>query len=641
MTSRYGSLVTAFDDIVRCTSIPTQGCESEFLQFVKHQEECRKRWLEAELEAGQLKEKLAKLQAERDTYDVTLKHIRYQLDVEMKKRQKSELGRDALDRQLALVRELLNDGNRISMLNEEERQSLAFLSATNLQAVTPNKRLSTVDESGDLLSASDVSYDHTEEDLDDVSYLRDGKQWHRTASSTTTTTTTTKPKKRPSAPPLEPDVQEQPKKVRKSVTTTDADQSIVTTTTVNVPSSGPITATTHVEAIRSPPNRLPSTNSVDSDDYNMRGTPSTPVNRGRRMHTFCSKTVIKPESCNPCQKRIGFGKLALKCKDCRSVCHPDCRDLVPLPCVPTTTTPGTGAGKKGQPTSLEYFTPNSSPMVPALIINTFCPLQIHCCTEIERRGFMEQGIYRVPGSERQVKELKEKLLKGKGNPNLHQVNDIHVVCGALKDFFRGLNEPLVTYRLHSHFVRAAEMYDETDSHTAIYQAVSELPQCNRDTLAYMILHLQRVSEAPTCKMPLSNLAKVFGPTLVGHNNPEPSPIEMLEDTKKQAKVMHKLFAMPEDFWNAFVYVDIENEVIYNRNAISSNTPEAKPTPSSMLGPLTTPGKKASKSSSSSSMGSVGKKSLFSRTPMTPRAESTKSHKKSSRPRHFFSSPKLV
>ena len=36
-----------------------------------------------------------------------------------------------------------------------------------------------------------------------------------------------------------------------------------------------------------------------------------------------------------------------------------------------------------------------------------------------------------------------------------KVDDIHVVCGLLKDFFRKLAEPLVTYELWPAFVDAA------------------------------------------------------------------------------------------------------------------------------------------------------------------------------------------
>lgn len=82
-----------------------------------------------------------------------------------------------------LIRELLAD-NKMNQLSEKERESLAFLNGMEQQnGGTPGRnRLSAVHElSADLLSPSDVSYDHTEEDLD-VSYLRGGKTWTRFAS---------------------------------------------------------------------------------------------------------------------------------------------------------------------------------------------------------------------------------------------------------------------------------------------------------------------------------------------------------------------------------------------------------------------------------------------------------------------------
>lgn len=35
------------------------------------------------------------------------------------------------------------------------------------------------------------------------------------------------------------------------------------------------------------------------------------------------------------------------------------------------------------------------------------------------------------------------------------IDDIHVICGCIKDFLRGLKEPLVTYGLWKDFVHAA------------------------------------------------------------------------------------------------------------------------------------------------------------------------------------------
>lgn len=47
-----------------------------------------------------------------------------------------------------------------------------------------------------------------------------------------------------------------------------------------------------------------------------------------RAHNFCTKTLVRSESCGPCGKRIGFYKTALKCLTCRSTCHPECKDQV-------------------------------------------------------------------------------------------------------------------------------------------------------------------------------------------------------------------------------------------------------------------------------------------------------------------------
>lgn len=101
-------------------------------------------------------------------------------------------------------------------------------------------------------------------------------------------------------------------------------------------------------------------------------------------------------------------------------------------------------------------------------------------------------------------------------------------------FYRSLLEPLITASLLGDFKRATELTDKQDADAALYQAISGLPQPNRDTLAFLMLHLQRVSSSAECKMPISNLAKVFGPTLVGYSSQEPS--RMLSETKHQVAV---------------------------------------------------------------------------------------------------------
>ena len=69
--------------------------------------------------------------------------------------------------------------------------------------------------------------------------------------------------------------------------------------------------------------------------------------------------------------------------------------------------------------------------------------------------FIQLGLYRLSGSDRTVKDLKEKFLRGKTVPLLCKVDDIHAVTGLLKDFLRNLKEPLLTFRLNRAFMDAA------------------------------------------------------------------------------------------------------------------------------------------------------------------------------------------
>ncbi len=115
--------------------------------------------------------------------------------------------------------------------------------------------------------------------------------------------------------------------------------------------------------------------------------------------------------------------------------------------------------------------------------------------------------------------------------------DIHVICGTLKDFLRNLSEPLLTFALHEAFSDAAGTHDESDSISAMYQCVSELPEVNRDTLAFLIVHFQKVANSEACQMSVNNLARVLGPTIVGHRSSNPTHLEMFEDLKVQPKVI--------------------------------------------------------------------------------------------------------
>jgi len=90
-----------------------------------------------------------------------------------------------------------------------------------------------------------------------------------------------------------------------------------------------------------------------------------------------------------------------------------------------------------------------------------------------------------------IKEVKERLLRVRGNPGLERVEDINVLCGVVKDFLRKLREPLLTFRLHKAFMQTTEAESEEEGLASMLGYLAELPPANKDTLAYIILHLQK------------------------------------------------------------------------------------------------------------------------------------------------------
>ncbi|XP_030256750.1 rac GTPase-activating protein 1 isoform X2 [Sparus aurata] len=511
--------------------------ELEMIEVVKNFETVRKRWLHAELELKKYKELLVKSDVAKAALEVKLKHTRNQLDVEMKKRYKMESDYQYL-RQMQLMCDILvHDSKSSACLNDEQKSLMATFEpkGTNVTLHRSSKRLSVIDESSFLsVCHSDISYDRTDDDVDlDTTVIKPLRSRVRE-------------RRRSSMGPAAGGKRGRGGNVTAELlerNTVDKQVETTVTASLTTPDTGG-----HIHMVlgitQENPEHPTGTLSQDRGGGDETSVwfpcdetlpePETKMEKGAEKHVFISKTVIRPETCSPCGKRIRFGKMAVKCRNCRVVAHPECKQKFTGGCLTVTT------GSSAQQNSLEGFAPLVHPRVPQLVID--------CVTEIERRGLDERGLYRVPGGERLVKELRERFLQGKTGLMLSKVQDVHVVCGLLKDFLRNLKEPLVTFRLHRTFMEASELTDEDNSTAVMYRTISELPTANRDTLAFLMLHLHRVMRSPQCQMDQNNLARVFGPTIVGHGMSEPPPTTIMRDTNTQPKVVSRLLSIPEAYW---------------------------------------------------------------------------------------------
>lgn len=568
------SLVAQFDDLVRNSAVLTTGIEQEFLRTVNNQEKCRKRCFEELLDLQSDKEKIKELVSENGVLQTKLRHARISIDEEIKKRRRIEEDRDTLERQIQIVREIiLTDKTGNSFINEKDREKLAILSNTWVPSTADSPQrnnLSCIEESISLLDDGD--YDKTGDDIDN-SFLRNGKAWHRVSSAVDLDKSPPGKRRRSkSRDKLE-------KNHRRSRSANAAVRSVLKENNsevdpiVRIPSPNRnvkkyhSTSQLHENKENNSPNGFQSSTPEQTSPFGLRRHDSG-LNR---PHNFCLQTFVKLETCSHCSKRIGFGRDAMKCRDCKVSSHKDCSSFIPLPCVPSTVTPGP-APHMGL---LEEFAPKEPPMIPALLI--------YCANEVEARGLSEPGLYRVSGSEREYKDLKERFLKGRGIPNLSNVDDIHVVTGCLKLFLRDLKEPLLTYRLWNNFVNAANESDADEKTLQLYQAISQLPKPNQHTLAFLILHLQRVSQSPATKMDVMNLSRIFGPTMVGYSTSDPSDMEKMNETGKQIKLLESLMNLCSDYYSNFICT--EPDATIPMDCLTPQTPEARPVPDSTLGPL--------------------------------------------------------
>ncbi|XP_069698912.1 rac GTPase-activating protein 1-like [Periplaneta americana] len=537
------SILAVFDDLIRCsTLLPAASCESEFLQVTINQEECCKKWLDAVHEIEELKIRLGKQEKNISNFEKRLQRAQHMVDTEQQRRRKAEKYIRELEFKLQKMRSLLN-----TELGFEAYELFSFLYSDGSTSDVPRHVRSRCSSgytrsTESLLSELDVA--GFEDDLN-LSLTNSRKKWR---------------KHKPCAAVQEPDgcknshsltaeyIQlDEALKSRDGVPKENViveDEELTTNDKKDAIDSRSI-CSSRTLVLDPPKTDLAKLNTVKSTaTLNPLGTNAL----SSRQHVFCSKTALNFETCSYCFERVKFGKMLIRCEDCRALCHPKCKDKVPLPCVPV----GHNMRPRGHVMGvLSDYAPPTSPMVPSLIV--------HCVNEVDLRGLNEVGIYRISGSEREVKELKEKFLRGNGAPSLSGL-DIHTVCCTVKDFLRSLKEPLVTNLLWHDFVIAASISDPEFSRALMYQAISQLPQPNRDTLAFLIMHLQRVADCPDCKMPESNIARVFGPTIVGYSTCNPEAEEILGSAKKQEAVVKCLLSLPTYYWSNFLHVEFEPEL---------------------------------------------------------------------------------
>lgn len=147
-----------------------------------------------------------------------------------------------------------------------------------------------------------------------------------------------------------------------------------------------------------------------------------------------------------------------------------------------------------------------------------------------------EGIYRKSGGNSQVQQVREGFERNLVDFDLSDPDlDINAVTSALKQYFRKLPNPLITYDVYDRLLETTTVPEASLRTESMRQALNELPRVHYEVLEYLMQHLTRVAALEKQNLMTSmNLAVVFAPTIM---RPESLGRELTDTKSKNEAVI--------------------------------------------------------------------------------------------------------
>ncbi|NWT62280.1 SRGP3 protein, partial [Erythrocercus mccallii] len=158
--------------------------------------------------------------------------------------------------------------------------------------------------------------------------------------------------------------------------------------------------------------------------------------------------------------------------------------------------------------NMETFIKDSGQAIPLVVES--------CIRYINLYGLQQQGIFRVPGSQVEVNDIKNSFERGE-DPLADDQNerDINSVAGVLKLYFRGLENPLFPKERFQDLISTIKIENPAERVHQIQQIIVTLPRAVIVVMRYLFAFLNHLSQySDENMMDPYNLAICFGPTLM-------------------------------------------------------------------------------------------------------------------------------
>ncbi|KAL7675897.1 hypothetical protein ACOME3_002158 [Neoechinorhynchus agilis] len=290
-----------------------------------------------------------------------------------------------------------------------------------------------------------------------------------------------------------------------------------------------------------------------------------------RTHVTETRTMFRSEFCDGCGRKISFNCLRLRCQICCRVCHIECGQTLSgkLRCVLAMRHP------TKRRLSLSDYCPASPPFIP--------PIIFYCVREIDFRRLNQDAskVYSKKANESRVRLLRHAFLKPHraGLLSSHtrdlppgvsdlRLTDLVTIAATIKQFLSSLVEPIITHDAVHKFAKAVVSSEYAVQ--TLTEALLSIPQENQQTLAFILLHLQKLSHTTTVQMGTHELANEFGPLIVG-TSVSALRTRIATEANTQISIIKSLLDhIPSDFYRSLLVDKRIASVLRKRQGECSN-----------------------------------------------------------------------
>lgn len=213
------------------------------------------------------------------------------------------------------------------------------------------------------------------------------------------------------------------------------------------------------------------------------------------------------------------------------------------------------------------------------------PRVVNCCLRyLENYGLNTVGIFRVSGSKRRVRQLREEFDSGREVHLDQERPQPHDVAQLLKEYLRDLPQPLLTRDLYQPFLYTQRIRERSKQLDILRQLVRLLPTHSRDTLWALLKFLNTVAEnsvdkksptgqpLPGNKMDAHNLATMLGPNILRFSKTSEKDkfiVENLERAEERCDVILVVRQLIENYEELFRVSAEDLDSLYKRILVES------------------------------------------------------------------------